>query len=121
MSQNFRLFHVSNLSVRNFRIFLLMYTGSAARSRAPLAEQTHRRRRETITRPGNHRQPDIQIDGPRAATATAKTKPQPVIVPKAAAPAPAAEPQLRLKPQSGLQLLTEAKVTVNPRPGGVIL
>ena len=27
MSQNFRLFHVSNLSVRNFRIFLLMYTG----------------------------------------------------------------------------------------------
>ena len=28
MSQNFRLFHVSNISVRNFRIFLLMYTGS---------------------------------------------------------------------------------------------
>ena len=28
MSQNFRLFHVSNLSVRNFRMFLLMYTGS---------------------------------------------------------------------------------------------
>ena len=28
MSQNFRLFHVSNLSVRNFRIVLLMYTGS---------------------------------------------------------------------------------------------
>ena len=28
MSQNFRLFHVSNLSVRNFRICLLMYTGS---------------------------------------------------------------------------------------------
>ena len=28
MSQSFRLFHVSNLSVRNFRIFLLMYTGS---------------------------------------------------------------------------------------------
>ena len=27
-TQNFRLFHVSNLSVRNFRIFLLMYTGS---------------------------------------------------------------------------------------------
>ena len=26
MSHNFRLFHVSNLSVRNFRIFLLMYT-----------------------------------------------------------------------------------------------
>ena len=34
MSQNFRLFHVSNLSVRNFRIFLLMYTGSLA-SRMP--------------------------------------------------------------------------------------
>ena len=32
MSQNFRLFHVSNLSVRNFRIFLLMYTGSLAPS-----------------------------------------------------------------------------------------
>ena len=28
MSQNFRLFQVSNLSVRNFRIFLLMYPGS---------------------------------------------------------------------------------------------
>ena len=28
VSQNFRLFHVSNLSVRNFRIFLLMYTWS---------------------------------------------------------------------------------------------
>ena len=28
MSQNFRLFHVSNLSVRSFRIFLLMYPGS---------------------------------------------------------------------------------------------
>ena len=31
MSQNFRLLHVSNLSVRNFRIFLLMYPGSALR------------------------------------------------------------------------------------------
>ena len=30
MSQNFRLFHVSNLSVRNFRIFLLMYPGSVS-------------------------------------------------------------------------------------------
>ena len=28
MSQNFLLFYVSNLSVRNFRIFLLMYPGS---------------------------------------------------------------------------------------------
>ena len=28
VSQNFRLFHVSNLAVRNFRIFLLMYPGS---------------------------------------------------------------------------------------------
>ena len=27
MNQNFRLFHVSNLSVRNFRIFLLIHTG----------------------------------------------------------------------------------------------
>ena len=33
MSQNFRLFHVSNLSVRNFRIFLLMYPGSPSQSR----------------------------------------------------------------------------------------
>ena len=31
MSQNYRLFHVSNLSVRNFRIFLLMYPGSVRR------------------------------------------------------------------------------------------
>ena len=28
MCQNVRLFYVSNLSVQNFRIFLLMYTGS---------------------------------------------------------------------------------------------
>ena len=33
MSQNFRLFQVSNLSVRNFRIFLLMYTGSTINTR----------------------------------------------------------------------------------------
>ena len=34
MNQNFRLFHASNLSVRNFRIFLLMYTASpTSRSR----------------------------------------------------------------------------------------
>ena len=30
MSQNFRLLHVSNLSVRNFQIFLLIYPGSVA-------------------------------------------------------------------------------------------
>ena len=35
MSQNFRLFHVSNLSVRNFRIFLLMYPGSVSPALAP--------------------------------------------------------------------------------------
>ena len=35
MSQNFRLFHVSNLSVRNFLIFLLMYTGSLPRCLVP--------------------------------------------------------------------------------------
>ena len=34
MSQNFRLFHVSNLSVRNFRIFLLMYPGSLTKCAA---------------------------------------------------------------------------------------
>ena len=38
MSQNFRLFHVSNLSVRNFRIFLLMYTGSLTPTAAAAAE-----------------------------------------------------------------------------------
>ena len=31
MCQNFRLFHVSNLFVLNFRIFLLIYSGSLAR------------------------------------------------------------------------------------------
>ena len=30
MSQNFRLLRVANLSVRNFRIFLLMYPGSVS-------------------------------------------------------------------------------------------
>ena len=46
MSQNFRLFHVSNLSVRNFRIFLLMYTGRAtpAHSSAQFGRGTHTRR-----------------------------------------------------------------------------
>ena len=43
MSQNFRLFHVSNFSVRNFRIFLLMYTGS-------LMHLAERRRRRDATR-----------------------------------------------------------------------
>ena len=36
MSQNFRLFHVSNLSVRNFRIFLLMYTGILTSANSPV-------------------------------------------------------------------------------------
>ena len=35
-SQNFRLFHGSNLSVRNFRIFLLMHTVSLPRHPTPL-------------------------------------------------------------------------------------
>ena len=35
-SQNFRLFHVSNFSVRNFLIFLLMYPGSLSRQSAPV-------------------------------------------------------------------------------------
>ena len=58
MSQNFRLFHVSNLSVRNFRIFLLMYMWSVTTSRFRLAcseewnapacgADQHRRSRET--------------------------------------------------------------------------
>ena len=36
MRQNFRLFLVSNLSVHNFRIFLLMYPASLTSSRHPL-------------------------------------------------------------------------------------
>ena len=39
MSQNFRLFHVSNLSVRNFRISLLMYPGSQSRVSAHAARR----------------------------------------------------------------------------------
>ena len=35
ISQNFRLFQVSNLSVLNFRIFLLMYPGSLSLSFVP--------------------------------------------------------------------------------------
>ena len=34
MSQNFRLFLVSHASVRNFRIFLLMYLGSPTQTSA---------------------------------------------------------------------------------------
>ena len=52
MSQNFRLFHVSNLSVRNFRIFLLMYPGpvfcfvpGAARDVPDVLEMMRRSRR----------------------------------------------------------------------------
>ena len=42
MSQNFRLFHVSNLSVRNFRIFLLMYTGSLSVLLDPVLPAEHK-------------------------------------------------------------------------------
>ena len=45
MRQNFRLFHVSNLSVRNFRIFLLMYTGSSRAGRVTLQEGGRRAER----------------------------------------------------------------------------
>ena len=54
-SQNFRLFLVSNLSVQNFRIFLLMYPGSVyapargvqeAGVRAPAGPLVHRGRRQ---------------------------------------------------------------------------
>ena len=37
MSQKFSLFHVSNLSVRNFLFFLLMYTGSVTPQRSGAA------------------------------------------------------------------------------------
>ena len=59
MSQNFRLFHESNLSVRNFRIFLLMCTGSGPavpagfRSPAPVF---------IVTGP---RQISVNLGGPR--------------------------------------------------------
>ena len=55
-SQNFRLFHVSNLFVLNFRIFLLMYPGSATDFWTPLRPcnvrrpRRRRRRREANTR-----------------------------------------------------------------------
>ena len=51
-SQNFRLFHVSNLSVRNFRIFLLMYPGSMTPRYAadsPTALRANRERRSRST------------------------------------------------------------------------
>ena len=52
MSQNFGLFHVSNLSVRNFRIFLPMYTGSLA---ACLSHSfTAHRRQDCRNRPLPH-------------------------------------------------------------------
>ena len=38
MSQNFRLLHVSNLSIRNFRIFSLMYPGSLNAARQAATE-----------------------------------------------------------------------------------
>ena len=43
MSQNCRLFHVSNLSVRNFRIFLLMYTVAAPQRWWPVGSLECRR------------------------------------------------------------------------------
>ena len=69
MSQNFRLFLVSNLSVLNFLFFLLMYPGSAAPPPVavlpppPSTEPTHRtggrnikccRPRPTAHRPGRY-------------------------------------------------------------------
>ena len=51
MSQNFRLFHVSNYSVRNFSILLLMYSGSA-KSRIP-SEKRQPRKSELRNCAGN--------------------------------------------------------------------
>ena len=39
MSQNFRLFHISNLSVRNFLFFLFMYTGSVTAISAAIGDE----------------------------------------------------------------------------------
>ena len=40
-SENLRLFHVSNLSVLNFRIFLLMYPGSMCRWNKHMVKRRH--------------------------------------------------------------------------------
>ena len=52
VGQHFRLFHVSNLSVRNFRVFLLMYPGSpsqAAQSVLTRRRGTERRARRSAS------------------------------------------------------------------------
>ena len=58
-SQNFRLFHVSNLSVRNFRIFLLMYTGPHCQG---IDRLTPRRSRAVPGRPGAALAPTFHRD-----------------------------------------------------------
>ena len=62
VSQNFRLFHVSNLSIRNFRVVLLMYPGSVSGER--------RRRRGGGDAPSSARHTwrswHLEADGDRA-------------------------------------------------------
>ena len=62
ISQNFRLFLVSNLSVQNFRIFLLMYLGSV-----PLKGASREQRHIRVTVSGGRTKPEsAQISPERA-------------------------------------------------------
>ena len=61
MSQNIRLFHVSNLSVRNFRIFLLMYTGSWTHGHY-LGPWLHEQKKRSLERMNSIRETNGSID-----------------------------------------------------------
>ena len=54
MSQNFRFFHVSNLSVRNIGIFPLMYPGFISPTHPPAVAHCFRRRFLSFRRLGHH-------------------------------------------------------------------
>ena len=83
MSQNFRLFHVSNLSLRNFRIFLLMYPGSVYRSADAGAGQHSTPRRPSaelkVTEVEQRRRPGGESIGPPHRPAVVTTRSGPTV------------------------------------------
>ena len=65
----FRLFHVSNLSVRNFRIFLLIYPGSVGARTAPVDGQDSH---QPTVRPARHPPPPSPPPPPRRRSVSAR-------------------------------------------------
>ena len=81
-SQDFRLFHISNLSVLNFLIFLLMYPGSVSGERSEAED------RRTDNGPGRGGRDDGQGQTLIRARCGGTTRPFPVPPPRLTALCP---------------------------------